>query len=155
MHRRSQRQPEVDLGEAPIASVVAHDHEIVGDGEHGATCEGMAVDRRDRDAGKAEHAPEQTVHAGEQRFGLIAMGSHPVEVEPVGIELPGAGRDHRERAIDGGQLVEHRVPFRYRVTVETILAFARVHDGNGAASFDFQHSGNTRAGRWPLDEPPA
>ena len=125
------------------------------DRQHGSTCERVAVDRGDRDAGEVEDAAEQPVHVGQHRCGRVGVRGHPVEVQAVRVELAFARGDESKRAFHRGEIVERAMPLGHRSGVESVLAVTEVDHHHVATTLDVQHAVHPRGGRWPLETRPA
>ena len=105
---------DVDLGEAEVAAVDPHDPKVVGNAEHRARAERVAVDRGDGGNRRDEYAREQLLYLVDVPVALIAMGGKPIQIKAVRIELAGSGGDQRlgltrldavEKAVDSCQPV--------------------------------------------------
>jgi hypothetical protein len=154
-HAGAHGEPEVDLGHAPVAAVLAHHDAVVGAARQGTGAEGVPVHRGHRDPAEAEQATPQAVEVTDHRSRLRLVGPHPVQVEAVAVEALGAGGDERQRALVSLDLVEHPVPAGHRRGVEAVLPVRHRDDGDVPLPAELDHALELGTARTTGTRPPA
>lgn len=145
-HARGEGQPQIDLGQAQVAPVGAHDPAVVGQGEHGAGGEGMPADGGDGRHRQPEQAGEQGLHGAHEGGGVGAPLGHVVEVEPVGPDLAVRRGDQGGRGGRRRHLVQRLVHLAHGGRVEAVVALAQAEDPHVAVSVQAGHGVSGRSG---------
>ena len=155
-HALAHREPEVDLGHAPVATVLAHHDPVVGAAQQGTGAEGVPVHRRHRDPTEAEDAAPQAVQVAEHRARGGLVGPQPVEVEPVAVEAFGAGRDEGDGPSWASTSSSTSCQRATADAVEAVLPVRHRHDGDGPLPGELDHARSlARRGTTAPVSPPA
>ena len=117
MHAGRERHRACDLREAPEATVVTHEADVVTQGEHRTRAEGMPVDRGDRRHRQLDKTGEDFVDAVDIRREGTLGAPRVLDIQTVGVELPGTGGDERRWAARGLEFVD---PNRYMILINLV-----------------------------------
>ena len=129
-HALVEGEADLDLVDAPVASVLAHHAVIEGAGQQRPARERVAVYRADRVHRKDQQAPDRTLQLSKGGFVLVAEGLEPCEVQAVAEELALARQHDREGPLDRLELVEDLVEPGQGIVVYPVLALVPGHQGD-------------------------
>ena len=127
-HAGREGQVDVRFRQAPEAPVGPHDAEVVRQREHRARGEGVPLQGGHGDHRQRQHPRQQFVDGAEIVLALLGVGEQPVQVQAVGVELPGRGGHQGAVALRPLHLIQGAVDLGDPVGVKAVLALPEVKD---------------------------
>ena len=110
------------------AAVSAHHPEVVRQGQHCPGAECVADHSGCGGDGQGEYPGQHALDASDIPLGLLPVGRQPIQIQAVGVELPGRGSHQGAVSLCAVDLIEGGVDLGDPVGVKAVLAIPEVED---------------------------